>query len=119
VVILGDVDHFHQTARLTLWIGEKECWGRGYGTEATILILNYGFTALGLHNIGLDVTSANERGLRAYQQAGFRVVGRRREAFRLGDRVFDRIYMDCLATEFPCAAFPSVLEQVPLSDPTP
>ena len=63
-------------------------------------MLDYSFTALGLHNIMLTVYSFNERGIRAYTRAGYREVGRRREAFRLGGRTFDVIYMDCLATEF-------------------
>jgi RimJ/RimL family protein N-acetyltransferase len=63
-------------------------------------MLDYGFTALGLHSIMLTVFSNNERGLRAYKRAGFRECGRRREAWRLGNRAYDVIYMDCLATEF-------------------
>jgi RimJ/RimL family protein N-acetyltransferase len=97
---LHQVDHRHRTATWGIMIGEKECWGKGYGTETTRLMLDYGFTALSLHNIMLTVYSFNERGIRAYTRAGYREVGRRREAFRLGGRPFDVIYMDCLATEF-------------------
>lgn len=97
---LEDIDHHHRTARFGLLIGEKECWGRGYGTETTRLMLDYGFTILGLHNIMLTVFSYNERGRRAYARAGFRPSGRQREAHRFGDRVYDIITMDCLATEF-------------------
>ena len=28
------------------------------------------------------------------------VIGRRREAYRLGGKAYDRVYMECLATEF-------------------
>ena len=48
----------------------------------------------------LQVTCNNERAIRAYTRAGFRVFGRRRESYRLGGQVFDEIVMDCLATEF-------------------
>jgi RimJ/RimL family protein N-acetyltransferase len=85
---------------LTLWIGEKECWGQGFGTEATMLMLDYGFTALGLHNIMLQVAECNPRGVGAYRRAGFREIGRRREAWRLGDQVCDLLLMDCLSAEF-------------------
>jgi diamine N-acetyltransferase len=97
---LRDIDHFHRVAEFGLVIGEKECWGKGYGTEATRLMLDFGFNALGLHNIVLTVFSFNERGLRAYTRAGFREIGRRREAFRLGAEHYDVVYMDCLASEF-------------------
>lgn len=97
---LHEIDHRHRTATFGILIGEKDCWGKGYGTETARLMLDYGFTALGLHNIMLQVFSYNERGLRAYRRAGFRECGRRREAHRLGDTAHDIISMECLATEF-------------------
>lgn len=97
---LLDVDHFHRTAEFGLLIGEKDCWGKGYGTEVTVLMLEYGFTGLGLHSLWLGAYDFNEPALRAYTRAGFRLVGRRREASRLGGRAYDEVLMDCLATEF-------------------
>jgi RimJ/RimL family protein N-acetyltransferase len=46
---LEDIDHFDRTGKFVLLIGEKDCWGKGYGTETTALMLDYGFTGLGLH----------------------------------------------------------------------
>jgi RimJ/RimL family protein N-acetyltransferase len=97
---LHDLDLRHRTAEFGLMIGAKECWGRGYGTEVSRLTLDYGFNVIGLHNIMLRVFASNGRAIRAYQRVGFREVGRRREAHRLGGRVQDVIWMDCLATEF-------------------
>ena len=104
---LHDIDT--RTATFAILIGEKDCWGKGYGTEATRLVLDYGFSALGLHNIVLTVHSSNARGLRAYQRAGFREIGRRREVINRGGRLYDLVYMDCLASEF---QGPSVLRQL-------
>lgn len=97
---LSEVDHRLRRAGFGIVIGEQDCWGRGYGTETARLMLDYGFTALELHNIMLTTQSFNERAIRAYLRAGFREFGRRREAHRLGGRVYDVVYMDCLATEF-------------------
>jgi RimJ/RimL family protein N-acetyltransferase len=97
---LRQVDHRERTADFGILIGERDCWGRGYGTEATRLVLDFGFHALGLHNVWLSVFSQNERAIRAYARAGFRVVGRRREAHRIGGRAYDIVYMDCLVSEF-------------------
>jgi RimJ/RimL family protein N-acetyltransferase len=97
---LHDIDHQHRTATWGILIGEKDCWGKGYGTETARLMLDYGFTVLGLFNIMLQVFSYNERGIRAYRRAGFREIGRRRSAHRLGDQAHDIIFMDCLASEF-------------------
>jgi len=97
---LFDIDYFSRTAEYGIVIGEKECWGKGYGTEVTTLMLDFGFTGLCLHHIRLRTLSFNTRGTRAYTRAGFRLVGRWREAHRFGGRAYDVILMDCLASEF-------------------
>ena len=97
---LDDINYQHRRASFGILIGEKDCWGKGYGTEATRLTLDYGFRLLDLHNIMLSVSSANTAAIRAYTRAGFRVIGARRECRREGDQVLDNIFMDCLATEF-------------------
>lgn len=97
---LRDLDGVRRTAEFGITIGERALWGKGYGTEATILALDFGFTILGLHNVMLDTWSYNERAIRAYTKAGFREIGRRREAQRIGAAVHDVVFMDCLATEF-------------------
>ena len=99
-----DIDRRNRTAEYVVLIGEADCRGRGYGTEATRLMLEYAFTALGLHSAMLRVYEYNLGGLRAYTRAGFREYGRRRQAKLMGGRLWDVIYMECLATEFAGAA---------------
>jgi RimJ/RimL family protein N-acetyltransferase len=65
-----------------------------------ILVLDYGFTVLGLRSIVLSAISYSERPIRAYKRAGFREPGRRRECVRRGARRYHDIYVECLATEF-------------------
>jgi len=97
---LHQIDHRHGTAEFGIMIGEADARGRGYGTEATRLMLDYAFTVLGLHNVMLRVYAYNLPAHRAYSKAGFREFGRRREAVRMGGRWWDVIYMECLASEF-------------------
>ncbi len=97
---LRHLDHRNRTATFGILIGEKDCWHKGYGTEATKLILDYGFTVLNMHNIDLTTYGYNEAAHKAYLKAGFREIGRRRQACRWRDHVYDEIIMDCLATEF-------------------
>ena len=61
----------YQTAEFNLTIGAKDCWGRGYGTETTRLMLRYAFATLGFNMIWLRVHSTNQRGVQAYLRAGF------------------------------------------------
>ncbi len=88
------------TATFALGIGEKDDRGCGYGTEATRLVLDYGFNVLGRHNIWLWVLAFNRAGIAAYQKAGFKVIGRRREAVNRFGTWHDVLLMDCLASEF-------------------
>ncbi|MHB8599320.1 MAG: GNAT family N-acetyltransferase [Ktedonobacteraceae bacterium] len=96
------------SATFGIVIGEKDCWNKGYGTETTKLILDYGFTVLGLHNIMLTTYAYNVGAIRAYTKAGFREMGRRREAHIWGGRRYDEVAMDCLSTEFERPATPVI-----------
>ena len=97
---LHGVDHRDRTATFGILIGEPECRGKGYGTETTRLMLDYAFTALGLHNVMLTVFEFNPAGIGAYNKAGFKEIGRRRECRLMGGKLWDEIYMDCLSSEF-------------------
>ncbi len=62
-------------------------------------MVEYGVFFLNLHNIMLNVFSYNTRAIRAYEKAGFREIGRRRGAVRLGHERFDDVLMDITADE--------------------
>lgn len=99
-VALVDIDWRARTAEFVLFIGESDCRGKGCGTEATRLMLDHAFTALGLHSVWLRVYAFNLAGQRAYEKVGFRVIGRRRECQLMGGKLWDVVYLDCLASEF-------------------
>ena len=56
-------------------IGEKDVWGRGYGTEATSMVMAHAFGPLGLGEVRLEVFRHNPRALATYRRVGFRVTG--------------------------------------------
>jgi RimJ/RimL family protein N-acetyltransferase len=97
---LHDIDHRNRTALFGITIGEPDARGKGYGTEATRLMLDFAFTVQGLHNVMLVVHEYNPAGINAYTNAGFKEFGRRRESQFMGGRYWDVIYMECLATEW-------------------
>lgn len=97
---LSGIRSLHRSAEFGIGIGESWARGKGYGTEATRLILDYGFTVLGLNHIWLKCVAFNHAGLRAYENAGFTETGRLREGWQFGGRQYDVILMDILAREF-------------------
>jgi RimJ/RimL family protein N-acetyltransferase len=97
---LFHIDRGHRHAELGIYLGERDAWGQGFGTEATRLTIDYAFNVLGLHNVFLRVIANNTRAIKAYERAGFRTVGRIREYARFAGGLYDVLVMDCIATEF-------------------
>ena len=78
----------------------KSYWNKGFGTEATRLMLEYAFRELNYHRVELTVIGFNDRAISAYKKAGFTEVGRRRQViFRNGDW-HDEVIMDVLQKEY-------------------
>jgi len=96
----SQLDGENGSAMYHITIGEKDTWGRGYGTEATQLMLDHAFTTLGLHRIALSVFEFNERAIRAYATCGFLTEGRAREAVWRDGRWWDELSMSVLAPEW-------------------
>jgi RimJ/RimL family protein N-acetyltransferase len=115
---LIEIDQRHSRAAFGIIIGEETARGKGYGTEATRLTLDYAFTALGLSNVMLTVYEFNLAGIHAYRKAGFQEIGRRRRCSRLGPRLWDLIYMDCIADDFESPVLGKVLQPDEFRHPT-
>jgi RimJ/RimL family protein N-acetyltransferase len=81
-------------------IGERDSWGKGYGTDAMRLILRYAFDELNLHRVSLGVFEFNPRAMRSYEKAGFTVEGRERAAIHRDGRRWDVILMGILRSEW-------------------
>jgi RimJ/RimL family protein N-acetyltransferase len=98
---LHGINWIDRTAEWGILIGEKEQQGRGYGTEACLVMLDYAFNTLYLHTVQLRVHADNARGIRCYERVGFRRAGTLRQAvFREGRHQDAHLY-DMLRTEFP------------------
>jgi len=108
---LFKIDHSDRKAEMGIFIGNKNYWDKGYGTEAMRLILDYGFNILNLHNIILNVHDSNKRALKAYEKVGFKYIGSRRESFIMGGRKYDEIFMDILEDEFVSPYIKEILEK--------
>lgn len=100
----------HRRAEVGIVIGEPDARGKGYGTEAMRLLLDYAFTVVGMHSIMLMVYEFNPAARRCYENVGFREIGRRRESRWFNGRFWDEIYMDLLASEFESPVLKSMLE---------
>lgn len=94
------VDHINRSAEFMILIGTPDCRGKGYGTEAALLVLDHAFLAVGLASVMLRVSAYNLAGVRSYEKAGFKRAGVLRGNKLMGGRLWDTILMDILAEEF-------------------
>ncbi len=100
IVNLLHVDHVNRRCELGIMIGEAGMRGNGLGTESVRLAVDYAFHVLNLHSVMLETYEFNLAGLTAYTRAGFREIGRRREARYHAERFWDVVMMDVLVSEF-------------------
>jgi RimJ/RimL family protein N-acetyltransferase len=83
---LQSIDWVQRTAMLGVYVGHRERRGGGVGEIAVCLILDYGFKALDMHRIGLEVLASNARAKGLYERVGFVREGVVRQAYQRGGR---------------------------------
>jgi RimJ/RimL family protein N-acetyltransferase len=98
-VVLNDYDPDDAVCNFRIGLRGPEVFGRGYGTEATGLVLDYAFDTVGLHRVELEVYEFNPRGQRCYEKAGFVREGVRRKALRWEGAWHDVVVMGILDTD--------------------
>lgn len=102
-VDLSGVDWVARNCWVGIGIGEREFWGKGYGTEAMQLIVRFAFTQLNLNRVSLDVFEYNERAYKSYLKAGFKDEGRMRQWMQRNGERYDLIFMGILREEWEAA----------------
>jgi RimJ/RimL family protein N-acetyltransferase len=85
---------------LSIAIGEKTYWGKGYGSTGIRLLLDYAFVHRNAHRVWLEVAADNERAIRAYRSCGFIEEGRMRENAWDDGRYVDELMMAILRPEW-------------------
>ncbi len=70
-----NIDRGKGEAELGIMIGEKDCWDRGYGTDAVGALVDYIFTETGLLRIYLKTLDWNGRAQRCFIKSGFTPFG--------------------------------------------
>ncbi|CAH0121751.1 GNAT family N-acetyltransferase [Paenibacillus sp. CECT 9249] len=100
VTSLTHIDYKNRNAECILDIGAKRHWGKGYGTEALRLLLDYAFLEMNLHRVSLCVFSFNERAVKLYEKIGFKQEGITRQSLFRNGGWHDLIHMGILQTEY-------------------
>jgi RimJ/RimL family protein N-acetyltransferase len=100
LIELDGIRWTHGDCWVGIGLGEREYWGKGYGTDAMRVILRYAFDELNLHRVSLSVFGYNTRAIRSYEKAGFVIEGCARQFLQRDGRRWDIIFMGILREEW-------------------
>lgn len=89
-----------RTTDMTIIIGDKDAWHKGYGPEVAELLLDYTFGYLNFHRVSIGVVGFNERALRFWEKAGFKREGVQRDGYYYNHRYHDFVMMSILEDEY-------------------
>ena len=87
------IDRYHLHAEVSIVIGKKECWGKGYGTEAIRLVVDFAFNTLNLRRLTAGVYANNIGSVRAFKKAGFCEEGLRKKHRFYKDAYVDEVLL--------------------------
>ena len=97
---LYNIDHRVQCAEFAIVIGDKTCWGKGFGKQVSRSVIEYGFKQLNLHRIKLTVLATNVRAVKFYEKIGFRKEGTLRHEQYRDNHYVDVLMMGMLENEW-------------------
>jgi RimJ/RimL family protein N-acetyltransferase len=99
-ISLDQINYISRNAILSIIVGEKTCWEKGYGKEAARLICDHGFLSLNLHRISCGTFENNIGMCELAKFLGMVQEGRRRQAVYKDGRYLDIIEFGVLRDEY-------------------
>ena len=92
-VSLDLIDYRHRNARLSIFVSDHDLRGKGIGSKAMKLLIEYAFTFLNLHRIYCKTTAGDERIANFYKRLGFEIEGQLREHEYIKGKYLDKIML--------------------------
>jgi len=92
-VSLIEINNIDKNAGVSVFIGEKEYWGKGVAKKALEFIIDQGFTNIDIHKLWIHVFEPNKRAIKFYKKTGFIQEGYHTEMVRIDDKYYDEIFM--------------------------
>lgn len=86
--------------RLSIFIGEKDFWGKGYGSDAVKAFIRFLFNRCNINRVEADTWDGNERALKCFEKCGFKIEGRLRKAKFVEGQYRDEIILGILREDF-------------------
>lgn len=100
VIAFMNLDDQNRHAELSIVIGNKDYWSKGYGSQIMEQQLKWGFHGLNLNRLYLHVFDFNKRAIALYEKMGFTLEGRKREMLYRDGAYMDVLYYGFLRSEY-------------------
>ena len=97
---IGPINFIHRFADVGILIGEKDCWGRGLGTETIRIISEYAFSKLNLNKLTAGCYDQNIGSIKAFKKAGFSEEGIRKQQYFCDGQYVDDVILGLLRADF-------------------
>lgn len=90
---IQNVNWLARVATVGIMIGNKDYWGKGYGTDAMKVLMKFIFEDMNIRKIRLSTFSFNLRAQKSYEKCGFQVEGILKDEIFKEGKYYDEIIM--------------------------
>jgi RimJ/RimL family protein N-acetyltransferase len=95
--VINDFDPANESVNYRIALADPSLYGKGYGTEATHLVVDYALNSVGIHRLSLEVYDFNPRARRTSEKCGFVLEGRLRDALLWEGVRYDSLVMSIVS----------------------
>ena len=88
---LGPIKFIHKLSPISIFIGEKDYWGKGLAADAINTLSNFAFIEIGLNKLIAGMYSENTTSIKSFEKVGFVKEGIRKRHYKL-----DNVYTDII-----------------------
>ncbi len=97
---IHDIKYRDGTATTGSFIGRKDLWSQGFGTEAKLILLEYAFNTLNLRKICSQVYDFNGRSKKHLENCGYKEEARRKQHIFRSGKYCDEILLAVYRSDF-------------------
>jgi len=94
------LDERWRTTDMSIIIGERNAWRRGFGTETGRILLDFAFNYCGMHRVAVGVVGFHEPALAFWESLGFSREGIQRDGYFHGEAFHDFVMLSVLEDEW-------------------
>lgn len=99
-ITYSDINYLHQRAFIAYMLGDRSFEGKGITTDASLMLMYYGFNKLNFHRIDGGVANIHPASRRVCEKVGLLVEGEQRDYFQRNGQRFDRLIVAAIREQW-------------------